>query len=147
MYDYFCLTKENTVTAEFHTTANYDHILPVLVVIACRRLGLGQRIGDLLFDSLSNPRHRVWTMYGISKEYGSTLEHTFFGTGQGSSGPHTFWAVILEALFNSINAQRHGLQLSNLDGSISNGRNEDSYVDDTSIEVDGRKMREIGVSK
>ena len=56
-YYYFRLTKENAATAEFDVAANYDRILPALVVIACRRLGLGKQAGDLLFDSLANLKH------------------------------------------------------------------------------------------
>ena len=136
-YDYFRLTKENAATAEFDATANYDRILPALVVITCRQLGLGKQAGDILFDSLANLKHQIQTTYGITDEYCSTLEHTLFGTGQGSSGSPMFWALIAGALFNSMDANGHGLVLSNPNGSNVSRKNKDGYVDDTSLGVDG----------
>ena len=52
-YDYFRLCKENAATSEFDASANYDHILPAIAVIACQRLGLAPRVADLLFNTLN----------------------------------------------------------------------------------------------
>ena len=64
LYDYFRMTKENAATAEFDAKANYDIILPALVVIASRQLGLGKRAGDLIYDSLTDLKHKIQTVYG-----------------------------------------------------------------------------------
>ena len=58
-YNYFCLCKENTATAEFDAAANYDRILPAIAVIACQQLGLAPKIADLLFNSLEKLKHKV----------------------------------------------------------------------------------------
>ena len=52
-YDYFRLQKDNAATVEFDAAANYDRILPAIAVIACRRLGLANKVGDLFFHSLN----------------------------------------------------------------------------------------------
>ena len=48
-YDYFRLQKDNAATVEFDAAANYDRILPAIAVIACRRLGLANKVRDLFF--------------------------------------------------------------------------------------------------
>ena len=115
-YDYFQLTKENSATSKFDAQANYNRIIPALAVIACQRLGLGQKGADLIYDSLTGLKHQVRTVYGLSDEYGPTLDVSLFGTVQGSSGLPTFWAVIAEALFNAIDSHGPGLVLCNPQG-------------------------------
>ena len=142
-YDYFRLHKEDAATSEFDATANYDHILPAIAVIACRRLGLADKIGDLLYDSLTKLKHKVRTIYGLSTEYGPTVDYPLFRTGQGSGGSPTFWAVIADVLFNTMDSYGHGMKLRDPTGRIVNGRNEDGYVDDTSLGVDGQDEKVV----
>ena len=137
-YDYFRLTRENTATSEFDASANYDRILPALVVIACQRLGLGEKVADLLYDSLINLKHQVRTNYGLSHEYGPTTDQPLFGTGQGSGGSPTFWVTIADALFNAIDSYGPGLILRSPNGNKTSARNEDGFVDDTALGVDVR---------
>ena len=137
-YDFFRLQRENGATSEFDAAANYDRILPAIAVIACQRLGLADRVGELLFNSLEKLKHKVRTMYGLSKEYGPEEEFPLFGTGQGSGGSPTFWAVIADVLFNTMDEYGHGMKLQDPSGRLHNARNEDGYVDDTSLGVDGR---------
>jgi len=110
-YDYFRLQKENAATSEFDAAANYDRILPAIAVIACERLGLATKIGDLLFKSLDQLKHKVRTMYGLSTEYGPTDNYPLFGSGQGSGGSPTFWAAIADVLFNTMDDFGPGLVL------------------------------------
>ena len=71
---------------EFDAAANYDKILPAIAVIACQRLGLAEKAADLVFNSLKDLKHQVRTKYGLSEEYGPTIDNTLFGSGQGSRG-------------------------------------------------------------
>ena len=143
-YDYFRMQKENAATAEFDAAANYDRILPAIAVIACQRLGLAKKIGDLFFNSLDRLKHKVRTSYGLSTEYGPSVDFPLFGSGQGSGGSPTFWAVIADVLFNTMDGYGTELQLRDPAGAIVSKRNEDGYVDDTSLGVDGRDINVVG---
>ena len=143
-YDYFRLQKENAATAEFDAAANYDRILPAIAVVACQRLGLAKKVGDLFFDSLNKLKHKVRTLYGLSTEYGPSTNFPLFGSGQGSGGSPSFWAVIADVLFNTMDGYGSELRLRDPAGTLSSERNEDGYVDDTSLGVDGRDRNVVG---
>ena len=53
-------------------------------------------------------------------------------------GSPTFWAVIADALFNFIDSHGAGLPLISPTTTLQSKRNEDGYVDGTSLVVDGR---------
>ena len=110
-YDYFRLGKENVATSKFDAAANYDRILPAIAVIACQRLGLAPKVADLLFNSLNKLQHKVKTLYGLFTEYGTGKDYPLFGSGQGSGGSPTFWAVIADVLFNTMDSHGAGMDL------------------------------------
>ena len=143
-YDYFRLQKENAATSEFDAAANYDRILPAIAVIACERLGIATKIGDLLFNSLDQLKHKVRKMYGLSTEYGPTDNYPLFGSGQGSGGSPTFWAAIADVLFDTMDDFGPGLVLQDPRGDQISQRSKDGFVDDTSLGVDGRDQNVIG---
>ena len=136
-YDYFRLRKENPATSKFDAAANYDRILPAIAVIACQRLGLAPKVADLLFNSLNKLQHKVKTMYGLSTEYGPGKDYPLFDSGQGSGGSPTFWVVIADVLFNTMDSHGAGMDLRDPTDTVVSQRNEDGYVDDTSLGVDG----------
>ena len=107
-------------------------------MIACQRLGLAKKPADLLYNSLIDLKHQVRTIYGVSEEYGPTKEHPLFGSGQDSGVSPTFWAVIADILFNCMDSKGAELIFSNPGGDITSARNEDGYVDNTALGVDGR---------
>ena len=140
-YDLIRLTKQDAATSEFDAAANYDRILPALAMIACQRLGLAEKPAELLYNSLVDLKHQVKTIYGLLAEYGSTRLHPLHGTGQGSGGSPTFWAVIADVLFNSMDSQGKGLVFNSPRRDVVSARNEDGYVDDTALGVNGRDGR------
>ena len=80
-YDILRITKEEAASAEFGALACFDRIIPALVVLACRRLGLGKQAGEMFLDSLTNLQHQVKTSHGISKPFTTTQENRHFRTG------------------------------------------------------------------
>lgn len=142
-YDLIRLTKQDAATSEFDAAANYDRILPAIAMIACQRLGLAKKPAELLYDSLVDLKHQVKTIYGLSAEYGSTSDHPLYGTGQGSGGSPTFWAVIADILFNSIDSKGAQLVFTDPRRERTSARSEDGYVDDTALGVDGRDEQVI----
>ena len=65
-YDILRINRQEAASAEFDAVACFDRIIPALVVIATRRLGLGHQAGELLFDSLTGLQHQVRTTHDTS---------------------------------------------------------------------------------
>ena len=89
----------------------------------------------MILDSLTGMVHQVRTTHGRSEKYKSTEEDTLFGSGQGSGASPTAWNVIDEVLLHTMDQTGYGIQLSNPDGSVTNERNEDAFVDDAALGV------------
>ena len=70
-------------------------------------------------------------------EYEPSLYYPLFGTGQGNGGSPTFWAVIADVLFNTMDNHGAGLELRDPTNQVYSKRNMDGYMDDTSLRVDG----------
>ena len=62
--------------------------------------------------------------------------HTVFGTGQGSGGSPRFWLAVADVMFQCLEEDLAGFKLQNPEGTILHKRNEDAFVDDTSLLVD-----------
>ena len=131
------MNRQEAASAEFDAVACFDRIIPALVVIATRRLGLGRQAGELLFDSLTGLQHQVRTTHGTSRAYTSSATHKHFGTGQGSGGSPTAWNVIDDVLLHALDSKGTGMNLSNPTGTVTHGRNEDVFVDDANLSVNG----------
>ena len=58
-YYIFRTIKENGNCVEFDTVANYNHIIPSLVVLACSCLGLGGVPGKMILDDFEGMIHMV----------------------------------------------------------------------------------------
>ena len=122
-YDILRLKKDTAAMAEFDAIANYDRMIPVLVAMACRRLGLGKAAGNMLLDTLKNTKHRISTGFGDSEEtHSSTKDHKVFGTGQGSGGSPHFWLAVSEVMFKCIDRDMKGIELTNPDGTLTSDR-------------------------
>ena len=138
-YDILRITRGDAASAEFDAVACFDRIIPALVVIACRRLGLGRQAGELFLDSLKGMQHQLKTAHGIYQAYTPTRDHKHFGTGQGSGGSPTAWNFIDEFLLNTIDEQGMGLNLINPTATVRHQRNEDVFVDDANLVVNGEE--------
>ena len=112
-YDILRITRQDAAAAEFDVVACFDRIIPALVVVACRRLGLGKQAGDLLLDSLTGLQHQIRTSHGTSQPFTETTTVKHFGTGQGSGGSPAAWNVIDDVLLRTVDEQGMGLNISN----------------------------------
>ena len=112
-YDILWIQRKEAATAEFDAVQCYDRIIPALVMVACRRLGLGEKAGKMMFNSLNGARHNLRTAHRISDDYGPEDNLPHFGTGQGSGGSPTFWLSIADVLFQCIDEDRKELILTN----------------------------------
>ena len=94
-----------------------------------------KKTAELLYNSLVDLKHQVKIIYGLSVKYGPTKEHPLFGSGQGSGGSPTFWEVIADILFNCMNSKGAELVLTSPSRDTISERNEDGYVDNTTLGV------------
>ena len=65
--------------------------------------------------------------------------HKVFGTGQGSGGSLTFWLAVADVMFQCLKEDLVCFKIQNPTGTIVHKRNEDAFVDDTSLLVDERQ--------
>ena len=146
-YDIIHTIREDAAAAEFDAVACFDRIIPAIVVVACRRIGLGRQAGEMLLDSLTGLQHQIRTAHGTSQPFTATHTHKHFGTGQGSGGSPTAWNVIDDVLLQTMDEQGMGLNLTNPQGSIQHQRNEDVFVDDAHLVVNGQNSAHLVQTK
>ena len=139
-YDILRLLRQDGGTTEFDASQCFDNLIPTLVVLACRRLGLGRQPGNMFLDSLEGMQHQVRTADGKSYIYTSTDQTELFGTGQGSGSSPTSWNAIDEVILNTMDSLGKGTVLSNPDSTVVNSRNEDGFVDDAALGVTGNDI-------
>ena len=63
-YDFFWLTKREGAVAKFDAMVNYDRMIPALVALACRRLGMNVKACSMMLDAMENMKHRIRTAHG-----------------------------------------------------------------------------------
>ena len=125
--------------AEFNAMANYDQMIPALVALACRRLGMNIKACSMMLDVMENMTHWIRTAHGDSAQTYCTGElFKVFGTGQGSGGSPAFWLAISDVMFQCINREVDGDAFSNPSKDRLSQRVEDAFVYDTSMTVDDR---------
>ena len=114
-------------------------MIPALVALTFQRLGLGDAAARMRFDYLYGIKHRIRKGFCDSEgTYISDDIHKLFGTGQGSGGSPPLWHALSDVMFNCIDNYLEGIKLKNPNRTIENERNEDEFLDDTSLIADAR---------
>ena len=109
-HDIFKLLRKDGAMSELDVIACYDQIILALVVLTCRRLGLGISASEMLLDALRDVVHRVRTGHSVSVgKYAPRDNMHHFGTGQGSRGSPSFWRAILEVILNAVDTKGEGM--------------------------------------
>ena len=147
-YNLFRLTKTNGAVAEFDAMANYGWMIPTIVAMACRRLGMGKNVCNMMLDAMENMEHRVQTSHGILVAmYQTSKLYKVFGTGQGSGGSPSFWLAVYDVIFKCIDKDLKEVTFVNPDWSITSARVEDAFVDNTLMTVNDKSGRAVEVLK
>ena len=142
-FDISRLIKQDTAAMEVDAEGCYDRMVPELVAITCRRLGMPLAPCHMLIDVLNNMEHCVRTQLGqTTKEYRSELGKRLFGTGQGSGGSPAFWLTTSETILNAMTRNTDGYNVSNPNGNIVHKRIEDKFIDDASLMTNGDNSRQ-----
>lgn len=128
------LLKQGTAGMEVDAEGCYDRMIPALVVVACRRLGLPRKPGWMLLDCMVSMKHRVRTTVGESNEtYSSTSENILYGTGQGSGGSPSCWTATADIILSAMSKNHQGYYVENLTKTKFYHRLKDIFVDDASL--------------
>ena len=102
---------ETAAMAEFDVKASYDWMIPVLVILACWRLGLGETVSNTILYMLENTKHPIRTEYSYSMDdYKTDIFGHIFGTGQGSRGSPIFRLTICDVIPIVLDEQVEGLK-------------------------------------
>ena len=105
-------------------------MIPVLVVLACSC--------RMLLDALEITIHRVRMEHVDSqKQYMADLFKKLFGTEQGSGGSPHFWLYISKVILTCIDMELFGFTCSNPNRLVICSRNEDTFVDDSGLAING----------
>lgn len=138
------ICKNTTTAMEVDAEGCYDRMVPELVAVTCRRLGMPATPCWMLIDCLNNMEHCVRTQLGQSTtEYKSEFGKFLFGTGQGSGGSPAFWLSTSETILNAMDRHTSGITLTNPAGSIQQSRTEDKFIDDASLMTNGNDPEEV----
>ena len=78
---------------------------------------------------------------GKSQKYNPDGREDAFGTRQGSGGSPTFWKLIDDIILQTMDNYGYGMEITNPTKQRTNRRNEDVFVDDAALGVDGRDDR------
>jgi hypothetical protein len=133
--DLCTVLKHNLARFDNDASACYDRIIVALAMLAARRCGMPEHSVQTHADVLRLMKYTVKTVHGVSDQnYSGTVFEPLFGTGQGSGASPAAWlslVVIMLNTFERLIPER--MHFVSPDGTITNSRVVDAFVDDTSI--------------
>lgn len=133
--DLCTVLKHNLARFDNDASACYDRIIVALAMLAARRCGMPEHSIQTHADVLRLMKYTVKTVHGVSDQnYSGTVFEPLFGTGQGSGASPAAWlslVVIMLNTFERLIPER--MHFVSPDGTITNSRVIDAFVDDTAI--------------
>ena len=88
-------------------TACYNHIIPSMAMIKCRRVGLNRNAAKVVLQFLQKMHYHVQTAYGISTETFSNLIDYILGLMQGTGVTGPGWVVTSSVMLEQMETM-HG---------------------------------------
>jgi hypothetical protein len=111
-YSILRLSKRNGTTFDNDAKSCYDRIVMLLASLASQRLGMPAKACKTFLTLLSQVQYKTRTSHGISDStYGTTLEHTIHGPGQGGRASPAIWTVISSLILDCMKTKSNGLYL------------------------------------
>lgn len=134
--DLCTVLKHNLTRFDNDASACYDRIIVALAMLAARRCGMPEHAVQTHADALRLMRYTVkTTAHGVSgQNYSGTAFEPLFGTGQGSGASPAAWLSLIVIMLNTFERLvPERMHFDSPDGTITNSRIVDAFVDDTSI--------------
>ena len=132
------LTRQPLGQIDLDAKSCYDRILRPVGILACYKFGLPITMCCWVSQVLEQQEHHLVTINGRSSEgYTSTREHRMHGIGQGSTAAPIIWLLISSIMLISMKTWSQGVSWESPDGEIVTKRHADSYVDDTTLWLNG----------
>ena len=121
---------EKSVINENDASNCYDRILVPIAALACLRVGLPENAACFMTSFLSQAKHFLLRS-GVQScnHFAHTPEVRVDGTGQGTGWSPPLWTLVADILITSM-AEYAGMYISAPDGSSSDLRQIEMYVDD-----------------
>ncbi len=129
------LMKINMIRFDNDAKACYDKIIVALAMLSAQRCGMPEHAIRTHAEALELMQYSVKTVYGISDDtHQGTLFEPLFGTGQGSGASPSVWLSLVAVLLNTLDRLvQERFSFQSPDGSWSNTRLVDAFVDNTSL--------------
>ncbi|KAI2512852.1 hypothetical protein MHU86_1641 [Fragilaria crotonensis] len=133
--DLCMVLKHNLARFDNDASACYDRIIVALAMLAARRCGMPEQSVQTHADVLRLMHYTVKTVHGVSENnYSGTAFEPLFGTGQGSGASPAAWLSLIVIMLNTFERLiPERMTFVSPDGSITNSRVVDAFVDDTAI--------------
>ena len=134
--EYARITHSPTGWIENNAKGCFDHIIPSLAVINCRRYGAPRTGCQTLAKIWNNLRHTIKTSHGISTEaYQASAKEYHAGAGQGSCLPPLIWSTISTQILEITEEVLHKVAILHANNQDPCTSQSEAYVDDTSFMV------------
>eukprot|EP00978_Attheya_sp_CCMP212_P042039 scaffold249897_cov51-Attheya_sp.AAC.2 len=137
----FHLMRCNGAIIDCDAQACYDHILPVIIALLYYKAGLLLNLCTLFARALQKMRYHMDTAYGVSKESNRhSASDPSYGMGQGATDGPGGWSLVINVIVKSHNQKAYGSFIVDPIKSIKIRRRADSFIDDTSLVVNGPRL-------
>ncbi len=126
--------KQELLTFDNDASACYDRIIPVLALMASRRVGMPLLPCVLVANVLSSVIYSTKVGPGLAEgTYQHTITHPIYGTGQGSCALPVFWLLLSLILITVLRKHHVGMKFSSPNGTMTAQHPIDRLVDGTTI--------------
>jgi hypothetical protein len=124
--------KTNGIVFDSDAKGCYDRIVSGIALATLRRIGYSKNSVWLLGLLWAQLEHHVATGFGVSDtSYKSTMDKLLYGIGQGSCSSPIVWALLNQLLLTALGEEFDCISLVSVDGTTTDTRLGDSFVDDT----------------
>ena len=132
------LTRQPLGQIDLDAKSCYDRILRPVGILACYKFGLPLTMCCWVSQVLEQQEHHLVTINGRSvRGYTSTGEQRMHGVGQGSTAAPIIWLLLSSIMLISMKTWSQGVSWKSPDGETITKRHADSYVDDTTLWLNG----------
>jgi hypothetical protein len=138
VYEYASVTRSQFATMDNDAKSCFDRIICLFATLISMFYGLAYNIVKIQAETLKNMNYVTKTALGpSSKTYSHSPSTPIHGTGQGSCSSPALWLHTSSFLMDILDEHSYGFQASSPENKIQVKVNNQGFVDDTSVMVNG----------
>jgi Reverse transcriptase (RNA-dependent DNA polymerase) len=111
LFDIVRQEKSNAALTVLDAKSCYDKISIPIASLSLQRLGAPQPTVQVMFNTLSQMKHYISTMFGDSTSSYQETDQKFHGIGQGNRAGPMIWVAVSSPLLKKLRAHGHGITL------------------------------------